>query len=124
MKIKKGDLIRVTTGRDKGREVKVERVFPKKGLVLAVGVNQYKKHRKPMGDKPGEVVTLDRPIDVSKIALVCPKCKQPTRVGYKIIDNKKIRICRKCDQDIDTKSPDSAKASSGKQKLKVKKIKK
>lgn len=120
MKIKKGDLIKVTAGRDKGREVKVERVFPKKGTVLAVGVNQYKKHRKPMGDKPGEVVTLDRPIDVSKIALVCPKCKQPTRVGYKFLDGKKIRICRKCDQDIDTKQV-PAKTKVTKVKAKVKK---
>lgn len=126
MKIKKGDLIRVMVGRDRGREVKIERVFPKKGTVLAIGVNQYKKHRKPAQDKSGEVVTLDRPLDVSKVALVCPKCKQITRVGYKIIDTKKIRICRKCDQDVDVKqiqnpkSPNSAKATSDKQNLRVK----
>lgn len=103
MKIKKGDLIRVMIGRDRGREAKVERVFPKKKTVLVIGVNQYKKHRKPAQDKPGEVVTLDRPLDVSKVALLCPKCKQVTRVGYKIIDDKKVRVCRKCDQDIDAK---------------------
>lgn len=101
IKIKKGDLVAVTVGKDSGRTGKIERVYPAQGVVLIAGINQYKKHRKAQGgNKPGEIVTLDRPIDVAKVALVCPKCKQPTRVGYRIQDDKKIRVCRKCDQDI------------------------
>lgn len=99
MKIKKGDLIRVTAGKDRGREGKVERAWPDK--ILVPGVNQYKKHVKPQGEgKPGEIVTLARPLPVGNVALVCPKCKQQTRVGYKFINDKKVRVCRKCKNEI------------------------
>ncbi len=101
MKIKKGDTVIVTTGKDKGRQAKVEKVFLSAGTILVPGLNQYKKHRKPQGENtPGEIITLSRPYDVSKVALICPKCKQQTRVGYKILDNKKQRVCRKCDATI------------------------
>lgn len=99
MKIKKGDTILVTIGKDKGREGKVERVFAE-GKVLVTGVNQYKKHVKPSEGRAGEIVTLSRPLDVAKVALVCPKCKRPTRVGYEIKSKKKVRICRKCKMEI------------------------
>lgn len=99
MKIKKGDTVKVTAGKDKGREGKVERAWIDKILVL--GVNQYKKHVKPQGEgRPGEIVTLSRPLPVGNVALVCPKCKQQTRVGYKFINGKKVRICRKCKNEI------------------------
>lgn len=99
MKIKKGDLVKVTAGKDKGREGKVERVWIDK--ILVPGVNQYKKHVKPQGEgRPGEIVTLSRPLPVGNVALVCPKCKQQTRVGYKFINDKKVRICRKCKNEI------------------------
>ncbi len=102
MKLKKNDQIQVTTGKDRGRSGKIEKVFPEKRLILVQGVNQFKKHRKPQGEgKPGEILTLSRPLQVSKVALVCPKCKQPTRVGYRINNDKKVRVCRKCNADID-----------------------
>lgn len=103
MKFKKGDTIIVTTGKDRGKQGKIAQAFPTTATVLVTGVNQYKKHRKPAGSKPGEILTLDRPITVAKIALVCPKCKRPTRVGYQLVDAKKIRVCRKCDAPIDAK---------------------
>ena len=99
MKIKKGDLVKVTAGKDRGREGKVERVWADK--ILVPGVNQYKKHVKPQGEgRPGEIVALPRPLPVGNVALVCPKCKQQTRVGYKFINDKKVRICRKCKNEI------------------------
>jgi large subunit ribosomal protein L24 len=101
MKIKKGDTVMVTTGKNRGKQAKVERVFPDLGSVLIPGANEYKKHRKSQGEnRPGEILTLSRPILLSKVALICPKCKQQTRVGYKFVDSKKIRVCRKCDADI------------------------
>lgn len=101
MKIRKGDTIQVLSGKDRGRQGKVERIFLKEGLVLVPGLNQYKKHRKPQGEgKPGEILTLDRPLSVAKVALICTKCKQPTRVGYRFSGEKKVRVCRKCDADI------------------------
>ena len=101
LKIHKGDTVRVMVGKDRGREAKVEQVFPKHKRVLLPGINQYKKHRKPQGEgKPGEIVTLSRPITMANVALICPKCKQPTRIGYRIAENKKSRICRKCENVI------------------------
>jgi large subunit ribosomal protein L24 len=103
MKLKKGDTILITAGRDKGRSGQVERIYPETELVLVPGMNQYKKHRKPQGqDRPGEIVTLSRPLSMGSLALMCPKCKLPTRVGYRLDGDKKIRICRKCKNDIDS----------------------
>lgn len=101
MKIQKGDQIIILAGKDKTRQGKVERVFPKNKTVLVPSLNQYIKHKKPQGDKqPGERLTLSRPFHVSKVALVCPKCQQTTRVGYKMISGSKIRVCRKCNTDL------------------------
>lgn len=100
MKIRKGDTVVVLSGKDRGKQGKAERVFPKDGTVLVPGVNQYKKHVKKQNDRPGEVVTISRPILVSRIAVVCPKCKQQTRVGYQLTAGKKVRVCRKCDMTI------------------------
>ena len=101
MKLHKGDKVLVTAGKDRGREGVVEKVWADKSRVLIPGGNQYKKHRKAQGEKqPGEILTLSRPLPVGNVALVCQKCKQPTRVGYRIINDKKVRICRKCDQNI------------------------
>lgn len=104
MKIKKGDNIIVTVGKDRGRNGRVERIFPEQELVLVPGLNEYKRHRKPQGqDRPGEIAIISRPLASSKVAIVCPRCKQPTRVGYRLDGAKKIRICRKCDNDLDVK---------------------
>lgn len=102
MKIKKNDTIVVSKGKDRGREGKVTRVFLKLSRVLIEGVNQYKKHIKPTQGRPGDLVTISRPLDISKVALICPKCKQATRVGYRFQDAKKLRVCRKCNSDIDS----------------------
>lgn len=104
IKLKKGDLVEVMVGKDKGKRAKIERVFPKTDSVLLPEINQYKKHRKSQGqDRPGEILTLSRPLVVSKVALVCPKCKQTTRIGWRLVEGqeqKRVRYCRKCDQKI------------------------
>jgi len=101
MKLKKGDEIIVIAGKDKGRKGKIERVFPKEGKVLIPRINIVKKHLKPRkeGEKGG-IVEIAKPLDVSKVALVCPKCGKPTRVGYLITKGSKERICKKCHQTI------------------------
>jgi large subunit ribosomal protein L24 len=102
MKLKKGDNVLITAGKDKGKTGKIERVFSQEAKVLIPNINTYKKHRKPQGEgKPGEILTLSRPLPVGNVALVCTKCKQPTRVGFRFDKDKKIRVCRKCDADID-----------------------
>lgn len=101
-KLKVGDLIRVTIGKDKGREGKIEKVFPKRGAVLVPGLNLYKKHVKGVGGQTkGGIYEIPRPLQISKVALICPKCKKTTRVGLKIINKQKVRICQKCKRQID-----------------------
>ena len=101
MKLKKGDQIIVTVGKDKGRKGKVEKVFLKENAVLVPGVNVYKRHTKKKDDKhPGGIISTPKPMNVSKMMLVCPSCGKPTRIGYKVLKDEKVRICRKCDQKI------------------------
>ncbi len=101
MKIKKGDQIIVTTGKDKGKKGKVEKVFPKESKVLVPGVNIVKKHEKKRDEQhPGGIIEVVNPISMGKIAVLCPKCGKQTRLGYRIVKNNKERICRKCDQVI------------------------
>jgi len=97
MKIKKGDKIKVITGKDKGRDGIVEKTYIKNDTVLIQGVNIYKKHIKKNEKMPqGGVVEVPRPLSVSKVMLLCPLCKKSTRVSYKIEKNKKVRVCKKC----------------------------
>jgi len=101
MKIKKGDKIKVITGKDKGRDGVVERVYIKGSKILITGINIYKKHIKKNEKMPqGGTVEVPRPLDVAKVILVCPKCKKTTRVGYVIEQGKKFRVCKKCKSKI------------------------
>ncbi len=101
MKFKKNDQIQVMSGKDRGKQGKIEKVFTKEEVVLVRGVGLYKKHRKSQGEnRPGEILTLERPIATSKLALVCPKCNALTRVGYLVKNDKKTRVCKKCKGEI------------------------
>lgn len=101
MNIKKGDNVLVTTGKDKGKKGKVLSVLPRINRVVIEGVNVAKKHRRPRQEREkGQVIELVKPIDVSNVKLICPKCGKPTRVGYKLVEKKKYRICKKCGQEI------------------------
>ncbi|MBU2036282.1 MAG: 50S ribosomal protein L24 [Patescibacteria group bacterium] len=103
IKFKKGDTVKITSGKDKGRGGKIESIFPEESKVLIPGINMYKKHVKGSGEQKGGIYDLPRPISFSKIALVCPKCKKNTRVGFKFVDDQKVRICKKCKKEINTK---------------------
>lgn len=97
MKIKKGDKIRVIVGKDKGKEGVVEKVYNKSNKILVLGINLYKRHLKKSDKFPqGGVIDVPRPILVSKVMFICPKCKKPTKIGYQIEKNRKVRICKKC----------------------------
>ncbi len=101
MKILKNDEVIVTRGKDKGKSGKVEGVVTKGAKVLVAGVNQYKRHRKAKNqNEQSQIVTITKPLPVSNVALLCPKCKKPTRVGYKTEKDKKVRVCKKCDAVI------------------------
>lgn len=101
MKIKKGDKVKVMAGKDAGREGTIERVYTKSNKALIQKINIYKKHIKKNEKMPqGGVVEVPRPIDISKIMLVCPKCGKSTRVSFVIEKNKKYRVCKKCKSKI------------------------
>lgn len=102
LKLKIGDKVKVMLGKDKGRDGTIEKTFAKTRRVLVSGINIYKKHVKTVGDQKGGIFEISRPLDVSKIMLVCPKCKKETRVGVNVIDGKKVRICKKCGREVDT----------------------
>lgn len=98
MKIKKNDTVQIILGKDRGRTGKVLTVFGKEGKALVEGVNVYKRHIRKMGGREGGILDLNKPVNISNMALVCPSCKQVTRVGYKINGEEKMRICRKCQE--------------------------
>lgn len=101
MKIKKGDLVRVVLGKDKGKSGEVEKVFTKIGKVLISGVNQYKRHLKARSQRqPSEIVTITKPLPIPNVVLICPSCKKSVRIGFHIRDNKKMRICKRCGKEI------------------------
>ena len=101
MKIKKDDKVVVLAGKDKGKQGKVMVADPKGGKVVVEGVNVATKHQKPQGQgKEGGIIKIETPIYVSKVQLVCPKCGKGTRVGYKLADGKKVRVCKKCGAEI------------------------
>jgi len=102
MKIKKGDLVQVLSGKDKGKRGRVLRVSPKKNKVVVEGINLFYKHVKPRreGEK-GQRIQVPVPLQISKVGFVCPKCSRAVKVGYKILaDGKKVRWCRKCKEII------------------------
>lgn len=101
MKLRKNDSVKVVSGKDKGKVGKIEKIYPKENKVLVSGVNQYKRHLKgkAQGQK-SEIVTLTKPLPVSAVSLVCPKCNKVARIGFRIEKTKKERFCKKCEKTI------------------------
>jgi large subunit ribosomal protein L24 len=98
LKIKKGDKVKVLTGKDRGKTGNVTRVLPTAGKVIVDGVNVAKKHQKATrATMQGGIIDKDMPLPVANVMLICVSCGKPTRVGYKIDgDGTKVRVCKKC----------------------------
>ena len=102
MRIRKGDTVLVISGKDRGRKGKVRSSLPRKGKVIAEGINVVKKHARPIhGARQAGIIEAPTPIYVSKLMLICPQCGNPTRVGFKVLPDKKVRLCRRCGEVID-----------------------
>jgi large subunit ribosomal protein L24 len=113
MKVKKGDLVQVLSGKDRGKQGRIIEADPRKRRVMVENLNLVKKHRKPrpmkdssrMGQtqvQPGGVVDLAAPLPVSSVMVVCPTCNRPTRVGYEFREDEKgrrmkLRVCKRAD---------------------------
>ena len=102
MNIKKGDTVKVLAGKDKGKEGVVLRSLPKKDRVIVEQVNLIKKAMRPTRENPqGGIATMEAPIHVSNVMLVCPHCKQNTRVNKQVNEaGKKVRVCKKCGKEF------------------------
>ena len=101
MNVKTGDKVQVISGSEKGKQGKVIAVSASEGKVIIEGVNKMTKHVKPrMQGQPGGRVEAEGAMFASKVMPVCPKCDKPTRVGHKIEDGKKIRVCKHCGAEL------------------------
>ncbi|MCI0521354.1 MAG: 50S ribosomal protein L24 [Chloroflexi bacterium] len=108
VKIRKGDLVEVISGRleDKGKRGEVIRVLPEDGRVVVQGVNMRKKHQRQVQTQgrrnlaPG-IIEFEGPIHISNVMLVCPKCSEPTRVSVSRGEDEAVRVCKHCQAVID-----------------------
>ena len=112
LKVKKGDVVHILRGKDRGKEGRVIEAMPKDGRLLIENLNMVKRHRRPrpiqnssrMGGPqitPGGIIDKPSPVDVSNVMIVCPTCKRPTRVGIERVDGKAYRVARRSKARID-----------------------
>ena len=103
-RIRKDDKVMVITGKDAGKIGKVLKILRKKDRVLVEKTNMVKRHMRPnpYAQQPGGIVEKEMPIHVSNVMVICPECKQPTRVSHRVNEaGKKVRVCKKCGKNID-----------------------
>ena len=107
MNVKTGDTVVVISGKDKGKQGKIQKSFPAVEKIIVEGVAMVKKHQKPRGQgMPGGIVEKEAAIPACKVMLICPTCKQATRVAHKFVEAEgqkpqKVRACKKCGATID-----------------------
>ena len=103
LNVKKGDRVKVISGKDKGKEGVILRALPSKDRVVVEKVNLVKKAMRPTNANPqGGIMTMEAPLSVSNVMLVCPSCNMATRVAHRFDEaGKKHRVCKKCGKDID-----------------------
>jgi large subunit ribosomal protein L24 len=103
-KILKGDTVEVITGEHKGERGEVKRVDGKAQRVVVQNVNMVKKHQKPTQGRAARtqvgIIEFEAPIDLSNVMLVCPKCSEAVRVGFRTDGDAKVRVCKNCGEDI------------------------
>ena len=102
-KIKRNDQVQVLTGKDRGRRGEVRQVVAEQDRAIVTGVNMMKKHQRSGGpERPGGIIDMEAPIQMSNLAVVCRACDAATRVGFRVLeDGRKVRFCKKCNEAID-----------------------
>ena len=107
LNVKSGDTVVVISGKDKGKQGKIQKAFPATGKIVVEGVAMVKKHQKPRGQgMPGGIVEKEAAIPACKVMIVCPSCKKATRIAHKFIEQEgkkpqKVRACKKCGATFD-----------------------
>ena len=99
--VKSGDKVVVTSGKDKGKVSSVKKVITSENKVIVEGANMITKAQKAQGGNQGGLIKMEAPMDSSKVMLYCPACEKATRIKYDVVDNKKVRICKKCGEKLD-----------------------
>ena len=101
LKVKKGDTVKVLSGNDRGKTGEVLEIIPKTEKIIVKGINIRKKHVKPRRQgEEGGIISVECPIHLSKVNVVCPKCGKATRIGFEMDKENKIRVCKKCGTKI------------------------
>lgn len=102
LKIKKGDTVQVIKGKDRGKKGKVLKISPDENRTIVEGINLIKKHRrKTREDQQGGIVSIEAPINISNLMLVCKNCNRAVRVGFTLLkDGTKSRFCKSCKEAI------------------------
>jgi len=97
LKVKKGDTVKIISGKDRGKTGKILRTYPADSRILVEGVNQYKKHVRPRKtNEKGQIVVVPRPLHVSNVQIMCSSCGRAVRIGYQGSGNEKERVCKRC----------------------------
>ena len=101
--VKTGDRVIVIAGKDKGKTGNVKKAYPSEGKVSVEGANMVTKAQKPQpaAGIQGGLIKLEASIDSSNVMIICPACEKATRVEMKVVDGKKVRICKKCGEHLD-----------------------
>ncbi|MDY6787740.1 MAG: 50S ribosomal protein L24 [candidate division WOR-3 bacterium] len=99
--IRKNDTVLVISGEDKGKQGKVLKIFPEKERALVEGINMVKKHQRARKQgEEGGILTIEAPVDISNLKLVCPKCSMPTKTGRTEYEGRGVRVCKNCGEMI------------------------
>ena len=100
--VRKNDLVEVITGEERERRGRVLEIIPAKTMAIVEGVNLVKKHQRARSQtKPSGIVTVPAPVHISNLVLICPKCGKKAKVRMEKIENKRVRICKKCGESLE-----------------------
>ena len=101
--VKTGDRVIITAGKDKGKQGNIKKAIPSEGKVLVECANMITKATKanPAYGIQGGLIKKEAPLDSSNVMIICPSCEKPTRVAHKIVDGKKVCVCKKCGEQLD-----------------------
>ena len=101
--VKTGDRVVITAGKDKGKIGNIKKAIPSKSQVIVEGANMITKATKanPAYGIQGGLIKKEAPLDSSNVMIVCPSCDKPTRIKHEVVDGKKVRVCKKCGEQLD-----------------------
>jgi large subunit ribosomal protein L24 len=103
LQVRSGDRVMVIAGKDKGKIGNVKKANPETAEVVVEGANMVTKAQKPnpMAGIQGGLIKIEAPLNASKVMIVCPNCEKPTRIKHDVVNGKKVRVCKKCGEQLD-----------------------